>query len=237
MVHDFRNHRVRCVVGDGVEIQPGAQEQSPTLSEPQELLSAQDELWRKLWSTRAYKGFVTVNKDTYLEADGSVSEWDVIAGPDSAAMLAFTPGGADVVLFEQFRVGPGKTLLELPGGYVNHGETPQDAAHREMAEETGYKSSAVYYAGSEWWSARSSRRKHVSIAAEARPEGAPQWDASEAGFVRLLPSQDLMEFLLAGELTDAGLACRGLLKFAVSAPQDPALQKLQTVVRKLLPGA
>ncbi|MCD4853495.1 NUDIX hydrolase [Arthrobacter sp. AK01] len=195
-----------------------------------------DELWRKLWSTRAYKGFVTINRDTYLEADGSVSEWDVIAGPDSAAMLAFTEGGAEVVMFEQFRVGPGRTLLELPGGYVNQGETPESAARRELAEETGYESSAIYYTGSEWRSARSSSRKHVAIAAEARPGGDPSWDASEAGFVRLLPSHELLDFLLSGDLTDAGLACRGLLKFALSSQQDAALEKLQVTVRSLLSG-
>ncbi|MDR6989611.1 ADP-ribose pyrophosphatase [Paenarthrobacter nitroguajacolicus] len=195
-----------------------------------------DELWRKLWSTRAYKGFVTINRDTYLEADGSVSEWDVIAGPDSAAMLAFTEGGTDVVLFEQFRVGPGRTLLELPGGYVNQGEAPDAAALRELSEETGYGSSAIYYAGAEWWSARSSRRKHLAIAAEARPVDDPSWDVSEAGFVRLLPSDELLDYLLSGELTDAGLACRGLMKFAVSNQQDAGLVKLQGTVRRLLPG-
>lgn len=195
-----------------------------------------DELWRKLWTTRAYKGFVTINQDTYLEADGSVSTWDVIAGPDSAAVLAFTEGGTDVVLFEQFRVGPGKTLLELPGGYLNENEAPVDGGQRELAEETGYESSAVYYAGSEWWSANSSRRKHLIIAAEARLGSDPSWDPSETGFVRLLPSDELMDFLLSGELTDAGLACRGLMKFAASTQESPALEKLQATVRSLFPG-
>jgi ADP-ribose pyrophosphatase len=141
-----------------------------------------------------------------------------------------------VVLFEQFRVGPGKTLLELPGGYVNENETPVDAAQRELAEETGYGSSAIYYAGSEWWSANSNRRKHLVIAAEARPGNDPSWDASEAGFVRLLPSDELMDFLLSGELTDAGLACRGLMKFAASAQASPGLDKLQATVRGLFRG-
>ncbi|MGO4588013.1 NUDIX hydrolase [Paenarthrobacter sp. 2TAF44] len=195
-----------------------------------------DELWRKLWTTRAYKGFVTINQDTYLEADGSVSTWDVIASPDSAAVLAFTEGGTDVVLFEQFRVGPGKALLELRGGYLNENETPVHGAQRELAEETGYESSAVYYAGSEWWSANSSRRKHLIIAAEARLGSDPSWDPSEAGFVRLLPSDELMDFLLSGELTDAGLACRGLMKFAASAQESPTLEKLQATVRGLFPG-
>jgi ADP-ribose pyrophosphatase len=229
LVNHFRNHHRCSFVGDVVEIQPGAQEQSPILTEP-------DELWRKLWSTRAYKGFVTVNRDTYLEADGSVSEWDVIAGPDSAAILAFTEGGTDVVLFEQFRVGPGRTLRELPGGYVKPGEAPDAAARRELSEETGYASSAVYYAGSEWWSANSSRRKHLAIAAEARLVGAPTWDVSEAGVVRLLPSDELFDFLLSGELTDAGLACRGLLKFAASTQEGAGLAKLQATVRGLLSG-
>jgi hypothetical protein len=72
--------------------------------------------WQKVRTRTAYKGFVTINRDTYEEPDGAVTDWDVIAGRDSAATLAFTPAASHVVLFEQFRVGPGKALLELPGG-------------------------------------------------------------------------------------------------------------------------
>src|SRR5580700_9729230 len=43
-----------------------------------------------------------------------------------------------VVLVRQFRVGTAEVCLEIPGGMVDEGEQPRDAAARELAEETGY---------------------------------------------------------------------------------------------------
>ena len=41
------------------------------------------------------------------------------------------------VLLARLTYGAGKGKLIIPGGYVEHGETPQDAVKREFLEETG----------------------------------------------------------------------------------------------------
>jgi mutator protein MutT len=41
------------------------------------------------------------------------------------------------VLLARHTYGAGKNLLIVPGGYVNNGETPQQAVVREFMEETG----------------------------------------------------------------------------------------------------
>jgi 8-oxo-dGTP pyrophosphatase MutT (NUDIX family) len=43
-----------------------------------------------------------------------------------------------VVLIRQYRVGADAICLEIPGGMVDPGESPAEAAARELAEETGY---------------------------------------------------------------------------------------------------
>lgn len=40
------------------------------------------------------------------------------------------------VLLARHTYGPGKGKLIVPGGYVEYGETPQDAVKREYLEET-----------------------------------------------------------------------------------------------------
>src|SRR5215467_16058196 len=44
----------------------------------------------------------------------------------------------NILLVSQYRTAARKNLLEIPAGKIEQGETPQQAALREMAEEIGY---------------------------------------------------------------------------------------------------
>ena len=57
--------------------------------------------------------------------------------PDWVNIVPITPEG-NVVLIRQHRWGVDAETLEIPGGMVDPGESPQDAGVRELAEETGY---------------------------------------------------------------------------------------------------
>lgn len=61
---------------------------------------------------------------------------DVVVHGRSVAVVA-VDGEARVTLVRQHRVPAGKKLLELPAGGVEPGESPLDAARRELREETG----------------------------------------------------------------------------------------------------
>ena len=57
--------------------------------------------------------------------------------PDWVLILARTTDGK-WVMTEQYRHGTGKIALEFPAGIIDKGETPEEAAVRELQEECGF---------------------------------------------------------------------------------------------------
>jgi 8-oxo-dGTP pyrophosphatase MutT (NUDIX family) len=57
---------------------------------------------------------------------------------DWVNVVPVTPEG-EIVMVRQFRHGSRRVTLEVPGGMVDPGETPAEAAARELLEETGYR--------------------------------------------------------------------------------------------------
>jgi ADP-ribose pyrophosphatase len=76
----------------------------------------------------------------------AVERMIVLDSPDAANVVAINKAG-QMILARQFRVGTREETLELPGGIVDPGEEHQDAAERELREETGYASQNWIYLG------------------------------------------------------------------------------------------
>ena len=70
--------------------------------------------------------------------DGATSPYYLLRTSDYVTVLAKTTDGS-VLLVQQFRPVVGAETLELPSGHVEEGESPEVAARRELAEETGYE--------------------------------------------------------------------------------------------------
>jgi len=65
-----------------------------------------------------------------------------IDSSDWVNIVPITPAG-EIVLVKQFRHGLDGFTVEVPGGMVDAGESPAEAAGRELLEETGYRARQI----------------------------------------------------------------------------------------------
>ena len=82
--------------------------------------------------------YFTARKDKCETPEGNIIEaYFVVEMPPSVCAVALTKDNK-VLMVKQYRHPIKETLLELPGGFVDENEMPQEAMARELAEETGF---------------------------------------------------------------------------------------------------
>jgi ADP-ribose pyrophosphatase len=92
----------------------------------------------------------TVSEDIALDPDGFKIKRAIVHHGGSAVMMPVDKKGR-ILLVKQYRLPAHQYLWELPAGRLDAGETPLQAARRELVEETGYRAKtwqklAVFYA-------------------------------------------------------------------------------------------
>jgi len=99
--------------------------------------------------------WITLKKLKWRDPDGKERLWECAerktrgsSGIDAVAVLALIRSKTNAfplstVIIEQYRPPIDKFIIELPAGLVDGGETAEQAAIRELEEETGYKADGV----------------------------------------------------------------------------------------------
>lgn len=83
-------------------------------------------------------GLFKVTEEEASDKTGFEIKRSVIRHAGSAVMMAVDEKKR-VLLVRQYRLPAGQFLWELPAGKLDEGETPLQAAKRELIEETGYR--------------------------------------------------------------------------------------------------
>ncbi len=164
--------------------------------------------WKRVEPTTVQKvGYRVIVSKTYEMPNGQTAVFDTtsVEGQRFVHTIALTPDGK-VVVAEQFRPGPEKLMQELPGGYVDDGETPEQAARRELLEETGYEAGEIASLGVWYKDAFSNASSESFLATDCRYAGAPMThEVEENVAVKLISIDDLIQNAKADNMTD-GLA-------------------------------
>ncbi|MDR0549597.1 MAG: NUDIX hydrolase [Deltaproteobacteria bacterium] len=149
------------------------------------------------------KVFDVMSRRCLSPKDGKEKKFMAIKAPEWANTLALTPKN-EVILVRQFRYGSREFSLELPGGAVDKGQSPEEAAKRELTEETGFVGQNFRHLCSlrpnpalfDNWI-------HTYVADNAVKSGQTHFDENEAIEDILIPVGDLAKMVLEGQIDHA----------------------------------
>jgi 8-oxo-dGTP pyrophosphatase MutT (NUDIX family) len=145
--------------------------------------------------------WLQLREDRVRLANGhQIDRFHVIHGPDWASVLCVTDD-SEVVLVRQYRHGIGGVSLELPAGVIEPHETPEEAARRELLEETGYAADdwvCIQSVSTE--PARHTTRAHFYCARGARRVQEPSPEETELLELMTVPLGELKRLATDGSI-------------------------------------
>ncbi len=174
-------------------------DKNPLYHPPGYSVTEREYLWKRPW--------LTVRKDSIKFPDGRVNpEYYVLEYPDWINVTAITEDGK-FIMERQYRHGLGIMSLEICAGVIEAGETPLEAARRELLEETGYS-------GGEWeevmtLSANPSTTNnlvHCFMACGVRRTSEQNLDPTESIEVCLMSEDDVYQALNSGKIVQSLMA-------------------------------
>jgi ADP-ribose pyrophosphatase len=136
------------------------------------------------------------------EAQPSGDPYYMVEVPDYVSIVARTREGR-ILLVRQNRPVVGHDVIELPSGHVDSGETPEQAARRELLEETGMVAHEVEFLGVLAPDVgRLTNRMWCYFAPDVTPDGG-NVDPEDGITVLDVSEQDLMQMAGDGRMNHA----------------------------------
>lgn len=169
-------------------------------------MSGKVENWEEISRENIFSKYKRgIEKRVYRLPHGGEADFYLNSGNDSIACLALTKDKR-VILVRQFRPGPAKILLELPGGGFEGTETPEQAMERELLEETGYRGK-VQFVASVLPSAYSTYIKNALVATDCEKVGESKLeDNGEKLEAALVSLDEFREHIRTGQMTDVEIS-------------------------------
>lgn len=139
--------------------------------------------------------------------------------PEFAIAVPMTRSG-EMVMVRSYKHGPRRITLSAPAGFINQGESPLQAAQRELLEETGYGASEWHHLGSFVVDGnRQCGTAHIFLARNAsRVAPADNPDPNEVVEIELMSPRLFFQALSEGDV--ALLATVGAVCLAVLSHKD-----------------
>lgn len=180
-----------------------------------------------VWKGRTQLDVVRFRKRRFDGAMSGLRTWEVWLRGHSVGVLPYDPATDSLALIEQFRypaslAGVDPVMLEIPGGFMDAGETEEQTAVREMQEEMHLTTDRLHRVGHFVLTAGGSDESVTIFAGRiAAPSAGVDGIAGYAGLasehedirIRVLPALEAIENALAGRYPNS-ITAMALLWFA-----------------------
>lgn len=151
--------------------------------------------------------FMELVKQQVKLPDGNEVERDIVKHSHGVCVIAFNENG-NILMVEQFRKPFDRVFLELPAGKVDQGENLEEAALRELKEETGYSTNKVTYLGKIAPSPGFCDEVVHLYKAHELKKGETNFDDDEFLNLKEYPLEEVKKMIIEGRIIDAKtIAC------------------------------
>jgi ADP-ribose pyrophosphatase len=161
--------------------------------------------WKTLSSRVVHAdNWISLRAEACESADGTVIEPYYVLEEREWVVIFALDENDDLLLVRQYRHAGRVICFELPGGGVEDGETPLDAAIRELREESGCSASEWISAGALFANpARQTNRMYVFLATGLDKTSGANLDESEDIAATFVSNLRVQEMIRTGEFPQA----------------------------------
>jgi 8-oxo-dGTP pyrophosphatase MutT (NUDIX family) len=177
--------------------------------------------WQTVGSRTVYRNpWLSVREDRVVRPDGTEGIYGVVEILPSCGIVAVRDDG-QLALVGQWRYVHGKFSVEIPTGGSEAGETPLEAARRELAEETGLRAGRWTALGTvDNSNGVTTDVAHLFLARNLESGPAAE-HGNEPVELTWMPFADAVRAVMTGEITES-VSVAGILKAEILGVARPS---------------